>query len=147
MSSFADCLKHAMEEAHCNQADLSARTGISKASVSQYLSGKNQPSKARLNLLAETLNVSPDWLNGYPTEKAPAPVLPACMPRKITTDQAAQCLGKHSQFVREGLKRGILPFGNAVPGTGDKFTYYISPVKFREYVGAEIFDSFFGLTA
>ena len=66
---------------------------------------------------------------------------------KITCDMAAQCMGKSHHFVRVGLQNGILPFGSAVPGTGSKWDYYINPVKFREYVGAERFDSFFGLTA
>ena len=49
--------------------------------------------------------------------------------------------------MRIGLQRGLLPFGNAVPGTGNNWNYYINPAKFREYVGAEAFNTFFGLTA
>ena len=64
--------------------------------------------------------------------------------KKITTDDAARCLGKSRQFVRIGLQRGIRPFGNAVPGIGGNWNYYISPAKFREYVGTERFNSFFG---
>ena len=67
--------------------------------------------------------------------------------KKITTADAARCLGKSKQFVRIGLQRGLLPFGNAVPGVGGSYNYYINPAKFREYVGAEQFDAFFGLTA
>lgn len=55
--------------------------------------------------------------------------------------------GKTDQFVRIGLQRGLLPFGNAVPGTGACWNYYINPTKFRDYVGADQFNSFFGLTA
>lgn len=55
--------------------------------------------------------------------------------------------GKSDQFVRIGLQRGLLPFGNAVPGTGACWNYYINPTKFRDYVGADQFNSFFGLTA
>lgn len=66
---------------------------------------------------------------------------------RIGTRQAARCLGKSEQFVRIGLQRGLLPFGNAVPGTGNNWNYYINPVKFRDYVGADRFNEFFGLTA
>ena len=59
---------------------------------------------------------------------------------------AARCLGKSNQFVRVGLQRGLLPFGNAVPGTRERFNYYISPIRFRDYVGAERFNEFFGIT-
>lgn len=31
--------------------------------------------------------------------------------------------------------------------SGNNWNYYINPTKFREYVGAEAFNSFFGLTA
>lgn len=67
--------------------------------------------------------------------------------KKISVKEAARCMGKSDQFVRIGLQRGLLPFGNAVPGTGSKWIYYINPAKFREYVGAEAFNTFFGLTA
>ena len=67
--------------------------------------------------------------------------------KKISVKEAARCMGKSDQFVRIGLQRGLLPFGNAVPGTGNNWNYYINPAKFREYVGAEAFNTFFGLTA
>ncbi|OKZ68084.1 MAG: hypothetical protein BHV93_14295 [Clostridiales bacterium 52_15] len=67
--------------------------------------------------------------------------------KKISVKEAARCMGKSDQFVRIGLQRGLLPFGNAVPGTGNNWNYYINPIKFREYVGAEVFNNFFGLTA
>ena len=58
-----------------------------------------------------------------------------------------RCMGKSDQFVRIGLQRGLLPFRNAVPGTGACWNYYINPTKFRDYVGADQFNSFFGITA
>ena len=67
--------------------------------------------------------------------------------KKISVKEAARCMGKSDQFVRIGLQRGLLPFGNAVPGTGACWNYYINPTKFRDYVGADQFNSFFGLTA
>ena len=66
---------------------------------------------------------------------------------RIGTRTAARCLGKSEQFVRIGLQRGLLPFGNAVPGIGKHWNYYINPAKFRDYVGTERFNDFFGLTA
>lgn len=60
------------------------------------------------------------------------------MNKQITIKQAAKIMGKCEQFVRVGLQRGLLPFGTAVQIRGDnRYTYYISPAKFWEYVGKE----------
>lgn len=47
--------------------------------------------------------------------------------KKITTADAARCLGKSKQFVRIGLQRGLLPFGNAVPGVAVLTTITSTP--------------------
>lgn len=144
MKTFAERLKFAMAEANLNQSTLSEKSGASKAAISQYLSGKNTPNQERIKALADVTGVTFDFLMGYgaaPVTDAPPPV------KKISVKEAARCMGKSDQFVRIGLQRGLLPFGNAVPGTGNNWNYYINPTKFREYVGAEAFNSFFGLTA
>ena len=144
MNTFAERLKYAMEQADLKQSALSEQAGISKAAISQYLSGKNTPNQERIKALADVTGVTFDFLMGYgaaPVTDAPPPV------KKISVKEAARCMGKSDQFVRIGLQRGLLPFGNAVPGTGNNWNYYINPAKFREYVGAEAFNTFFGLTA
>lgn len=144
MNTFVERLKYAMEQADLKQSALSELTGISKAAISQYLSGKNTPSLERIKALADATGVTFDFLMGH--EAAPLKEVPPSV-KKISVKEAARCMGKSDQFVRIGLQRGLLPFGNAVPGTGSKWIYYINPAKFREYVGAEAFNSFFGLTA
>ena len=134
MNTFAERLKYAMEQADLKQSALSEQAGISKAAISQYLSGKNTPNQERIKALADVTGAAP-------VTDAPPPV------KKISVKEAARCMGKSDQFVRIGLQRGLLPFGNAVPGTGNNWNYYINPAKFREYVGAEAFNTFFGLTA
>lgn len=143
MKTFVERLNYAMAEAGLKQSALSDRTGISKAAISQYLSGKNTPSQNRVKALADATGVTFEFLMGYdvpPVKEQKVPV------KKITTADAARCMGKSDQFVRIGLQRGLLPFGNAVPGTGNNWNYYINPAKFREYVGADAFNDFFGLT-
>ncbi|SHH86164.1 hypothetical protein [Desulfosporosinus lacus] len=54
--------------------------------------------------------------------------------KSLTIHEAAKIMGKSDQFVRIGLQRGILPFGSAVK-LSTKWTYYISPSRFYEYVG------------
>ena len=144
MNTFVERSKYAMEQADLKQSALSELTGISKAAISQYLSGKNTPSLERIKALADATGVTFDFLMGHGA--APLKEVPPSV-KKISVKEAARCMGKSDQFVRIGLQRGLLPFGNAVPGTGSKWIYYINPAKFREYVGAEAFNSFFGLTA
>lgn len=144
MKTFAERLKFAMAEANLNQSTLSEKSGASKAAISQYLSGKNTPGPDRIKVFADITGVSFDFLMGYmetPTKNQPIPV------KKITTDEAARCIGKSRQFIRIGLQRGLLPFGNAVPGVGGSWNYYINPAKFKDYVGSDRFNEFFGLTA
>ena len=141
---FSERLKALMDELNISQGKLCDLTGIGASSVSQYLSGKNTPGPERVKVLADATGVSFDYLMGY---EAPTAKEQKVSVKKITTADAARCLGKSKQFVRIGLQRGLLPFGNAVPGVGGSYNYYINPAKFREYVGAEQFDAFFGLTA
>lgn len=54
--------------------------------------------------------------------------------KSLKVSEAAQILNKSQQFIRMGLQHGILPFGSAVK-TSSKWSYYISPIKFYEYVG------------
>ena len=48
MNTFAKRLKYAMEQADLKQSALSEQAGISKAAISQYLSGKNTPGPERV---------------------------------------------------------------------------------------------------
>jgi len=52
----------------------------------------------------------------------------------ISVKQAAEIMGKSQQFIRVGLQRGLLPIGIAIK-MSSKWTYYISPKLFYEYVG------------
>ena len=45
MTTFAERLKNAMEQANMSQSALSEQAGASKAAISQYLSGKNTVSR------------------------------------------------------------------------------------------------------
>lgn len=141
MTTFAIRLKTAMDQAHINQSALSTATGIGKPSISQYLSGKNEPQKNNMEKIVTATGVSLDFLMGY---DVPATISSVSVDR-ISTRIAARCIGKSENFIRVGLQRGILPFGNAVPGTGKKFIYYINPGQFRDYVGGDHFDKFFGV--
>ena len=55
----------------------------------------------------------------------------------MTVTECAKLLDKSPQFVREGLKRGILPFGVAIK-MSSKWTYHISEAKVYEYLGKKV---------
>ena len=54
----------------------------------------------------------------------------------MTVEEASKLMGVGRQFIREGLKKKILPFGDAVQIQKDgKYTYFISRQKFLEHTG------------
>ncbi len=143
MQTFAERLRFAMAEADMKQIELSRRSGAPRSAISQYLSGKMVPSEERIHILADVTGVSFDFLSGRvdpPREGKPIPA------RKISVQDAACCMGKSSQFVRIGLQSGRLPFGSAVPTSDTRWSYYINPFRFREYVGVDQFNEYFGLS-
>ena len=142
MKSFAQRLRYAMGEAGLNQAGLAERAGAPPSAISQYLAGKNIPSRPRIEALAAATGVSVEFLDG---DAVPEDVTGVQYPtRKISVPEAARCLGKSQQFIRVGLQTGRLPFGCAVQLSPAKWTYDIRPSKFREYVGDELFNAYFG---
>lgn len=143
MKTFSERLKFAMAEAGLNQSGLSEKTGASKAAISQYLSGKNTPGPDRVKSLADATGVSFDFLMGF--ENAPDQVaVKGLSDVKITFVKACRCLQKSEDSVRKLMVAGC-EFGRALPGTGGKLNYIFFPGKFREFVGPERFDTFFGV--
>lgn len=61
-------LRDAMYEARITSAELAARSGVSKASISQYRNGTYVPSNSSAEKIANVLGVSPLWLMGFPEE-------------------------------------------------------------------------------
>lgn len=55
------------------------------------------------------------------------------MSQNVSVKEAALLLNKSQQFVREGLKSGVLPIGTAVK-MSSKWTYHISRKKLMEYI-------------
>lgn len=54
--------------------------------------------------------------------------------KEITIQEASKLMNKSQQFLRVALQQGKLPFGTAVK-LSSRWTYYISPKKFYEYIG------------
>lgn len=58
-------LRSALLMSGMTSAELSKKTGISEATLSQYKSGYSKPKDERLALLADALGVDPAWLKGF----------------------------------------------------------------------------------
>lgn len=60
-------------------------------------------------------------------------------PKKITVQTAARLMGKSTLFVREGLRLGKLPIGEAMQLPGStKWTFFISPPELAKYLGVDL---------
>lgn len=136
MNVFAQRMKKAMDERRVTQSDLASMTGLGRSSISQYLSGKNEPKVKTIMTIADALNVSVEWLTGQIEETADGSVSGNTI--NLPVSEAAKLMGVGKQFIRKGLQDGKFPFGYAIKITGNRFTYYISPKKFTEYTGIEI---------
>ena len=47
------------------QAELSKRTGITEAAISNYLHGTREPRQDKISAIADAFGVSPAWVMGY----------------------------------------------------------------------------------
>lgn len=64
MSNFTQRLRNAMQTSGMKAIDLHERTGIGKATISEYLSGSYEPKQKNVYKLAEALHVAPSYLMG-----------------------------------------------------------------------------------
>ena len=132
--SFSQNLRTIMAERNMSQKELRDLTGLSAASISQYLSGATGiPKPATMEMIATALETSVDYLIGKTNEPD---VTPAGLPcKKMTVEEAAKRMGKSEQFIRVSLQRGTAPFGFATKMNSGKWSYHISPKRFAEYQG------------
>lgn len=64
-TSFAERLRQAMQFRDMRPIDLANKSGINKAIISSYLSGKYKAKQDNIHILAEALGVNEAWLMGY----------------------------------------------------------------------------------
>lgn len=65
INNIGNRILEALEYRKMNQQELADKTGIPKASISQYISGYAKPKDDRIFLIAKALNVTEPWLLGY----------------------------------------------------------------------------------
>lgn len=62
-------LNEALNEAGLTPQELSRKSGVGKASISQYRNGTHKPSNISAGKMGKVLNVNPLWLMGYDAPK------------------------------------------------------------------------------
>ncbi|MFA9375565.1 MAG: helix-turn-helix domain-containing protein [Lachnotalea sp.] len=134
---FNNNLKKVMNEKGYTVTKLSTESNIGKSSISQYLSGKNIPTPERIEVLANTLGCSVEELATIEIE--PTGVITPLKNQtfNVPVPIAAKLMGKSNDFVYEGLKQGIFPFGYAVK-MSSVYTFFISSTKFTECTGIPV---------
>lgn len=86
MSILGDRLKEAREAADLDRTQASATAHVTPATISNWETGKYEPSARQLTRLADKYGVSVDWLLGRPTPDRASMYDPATTP--ITADLA-----------------------------------------------------------
>lgn len=64
MDTFSTRLRQALASSDTKPIDLSRKTGISKSSISDWLSGKYEAKQDKVFIIAKALNVDEAWLMG-----------------------------------------------------------------------------------
>ena len=67
MEEFKVRLREALNARGMRPAELSRRSGISEATLSQYLHGYCEPKSKKIGILADALQVDEGWLIGFDT--------------------------------------------------------------------------------
>ena len=126
-------MREAMTQQGINQKELVTRTGISKQSISQYLSGKYTPKEKALDAISKALNIDVARLTGEIVDKTDNSKY-----LNIPVSVAAKMMGLGAQCIRIGLQHGNFPFGTAIETSPGNYRYYINPNKFQDYTGIKL---------
>lgn len=119
-------LKQALQELNLTQSQLARLTGKSKASVSQYLSGKQVPPENLQQEIAKSLGLKTDY---FSSSESMAEVKPIT---RMSVAEAARLLRVGRDTVYEGLQQGAFPWGYAIKTTEKSWTYIINADRFKE---------------
>lgn len=127
-------LREAMDNARMNQTELAACAGVSKASISQYLSGKNEPKHQVIVKFAEILQVDEAWLNGHTDEPT------TDKPRILRPHEAAKILNSNPASVRIRMQKDLFKpsIGTACKLNGERFSYEIYPEKLADFLNIPV---------
>lgn len=130
--TFSNKLNGLMKELNLTQTQIHKITGIGRSSLSQYLSGKNEPTKEHKQKIAHALGVQDNYFEMF----EPAATAQHDEVVNLPVILVAKLMKKSKEWVMQGLRDGVFPWGYAVKLTN--WSYFISSVKFTEYTGIEV---------
>lgn len=122
-SEFSKKLRKIASEQGLSQKDICSITGGSRASVSQWLSGKNVPPEKRREEIAISLGLEPDYFYDPTTDEDP-PVI-----QHLSINDTALIMGMDKETIRQGLKDQRFPWGYAVKTASGRWVYWINKKK------------------
>lgn len=109
---FKDELKKTIDDLGMTQKAFAYKVGCSNAAISQYLSGKHEPTADKKRDMAERLGLP---FTHFDSEKQKNRVdATEKTNRNLSVEEVADLLGKSPKWVRTGLIEGRLDFGYAV---------------------------------
>jgi hypothetical protein len=134
---FAEKLKKVMQDLNLKQSQVVAMTGKSKASISQYLSGKQVPTEEAQREIALALGLKGDY---FKDELKPSVELGRRLGpiKRLTVEQAANLLDASKTTVSKGLQQGVFPWGYAIKTTEKSWTYIINADSFSRIEGVRV---------
>lgn len=139
---FQERLEQAMQKLNLNQAKVANLTGISKASISQYLSGKQVPAEERQREIAMALGLKPDYFQENRISRRLEEMLAARGKiDDLKVEVAAGLMGMTRATLENGLKQGIFKWGYAIRMSEDgqrQWRYFINAKRFAEEERIEI---------
>ena len=65
MKTLSERLQYAMYQREMTRSELSVATGLSEATISHYITGRNEPKTKNIQILAKALKISDSWLAGF----------------------------------------------------------------------------------
>lgn len=118
---FPEALYAALQGAQMTPQDLCGDTGISRSSMSLYLSGKAVPRVEEIVLMERALDKQlphPDPAN------PPDP--------RMTVAEAAEIMRISQDLLRKGIRQKVFPWAYAVEPSPHHFVYIINARRFME---------------
>lgn len=133
---FHERLKAVMTELHLTQTQVVGMTGCSKASISQYLSGKNTPSEDKQRDIATALGLNADYFEQGDEMYLPRQMAKSDGIQTMISAEVAKLMHMDVATIRRGLQQGVFPWGYAIknPVTGT-WAYFINAKRFAEIEG------------
>lgn len=128
--NFSDKLKSLMRQQGLTQAQVVKLTGIGNSSISQYLTGKHEPSNARKIAIARALGVQDDYFSLFMPD---AEIQQGGDSINIPVRLIAKVMHKSKEWVEQGLRDGVFPWGYAVKLKN--WSYFISGPRFVQETG------------